>query len=156
MLRPVTSLDEMAKRGKSWKLLATVVSKRSDGKCRLKGKTMNPRYVNIRRSLCLLPLAVLCWTILMASVCCGESEAVTTATEELRKIPDLELWVSADDLSGSEGATVTKWPDRTTHHWDLTAAGGKHTLALRAINGRAAVWFDGKQNGQDAAHTARC
>ena len=78
-----------------------------------------------------------------------EGKAATTATEELRKIPDLELWVSADDLSGGEGATVTKWPDRTAHHWDLTSAGGKHTLALRAINGRPAVWFDGSQNGKD-------
>ena len=37
------------------------------------------------------------------------------------------------------------------HHWDLKAAGGKHTLALRAINGRPAVWFDGKQNGKSAS-----
>ena len=80
----------------------------------------------------------------------GEGKAATAAPEELRKIPDLELWVSADDLSGGEGATVAKWPDRTAHHWDLASAGGKHTLALRAINGRPAVWFDGSQNGKNA------
>ena len=110
---------------------------------------MNSGYVSIPQSLYRLARAVLCGATVMTSVAFGESKAVTPATEELRKIPNLELWVAADDLSGGEGATVTKWPDRTAHGWDLTAAGGKHTLALRAINGRPAVWFDGSQNGKD-------
>ena len=110
---------------------------------------MNPGYVNVPQSLYRLALVVLCGATVMTSVSYGESNAAPSATAELRKIPNLELWVSADDLSGGEGATVTKSPDRTAHHWDLTAAGGKHTLALRAINGRPAVWFDGSQNGKD-------
>ena len=77
-----------------------------------------------------------------------EGKAATTVPEELRKIPNLELWVSADDLSGGEGATVTKWPDRTSHHWHFTPAGGKHTLSLKGINGKPAVHFDGSQNGK--------
>ena len=76
---------------------------------------MNSGYVSIPQSLYRLALAVLCGATVITSVAFGESKAVTTATEELRKIPNLELWVSADDLSGGEGATVTKWPDRTAH-----------------------------------------
>ena len=115
----------------------------------MKGKAMNPGYVNVPQSLYRLALAVLCGATVMTSVSFGEGNAAPSATAELRKIPNLELWVSADDLSGGEGATVTKWPDRTAHHWNLTSAGGKHTLALRAINDRPAVWFDGGQNGKD-------
>ncbi len=110
---------------------------------------MNLGNLNLSQSLYRLALQVLCGVMLTTPVARGEDNTLTTATAELRKIPDLELWVSADDLPGGEGATVTKWPDRTPHHWDLTAAAGKHTLAMRGINGRPAVWFDGRENGKD-------
>jgi lysophospholipase L1-like esterase len=92
--------------------------------------------------------------VIFAQAVAAALAAETTATAAVRKIPDLNLWISADDLSGSEGAPVTKWPDRTAHHWDLTAAGGKHRLALRVINGRPAVWFDGKLHGKDRPFSA--
>jgi lysophospholipase L1-like esterase len=111
---------------------------------------MNRRHASIPQSVCHFALVAICGAMLTTSVVSGQGKAETTIMEDVRKIPDLEFWVSAEDLSGGEGVAVTKWPDRTSHHWDLAAAGGTHTLTLKAINGRPAVWFDGKQNGKDS------
>jgi hypothetical protein len=112
-------------------------------------KTMNFGSKSRCQSLSILAVSVLCTPILMISASCTDNKALAAATEEIRKIPDMELWVSADDLPAKEGATVTKWPDRTSNHWDLTSAGGIHTLALHGMNERPALHFDGKQNGKD-------
>ena len=99
------------------------------------------------RTVSILAVSVLCVVVLTCGVARADDKAVAAAAAEVRKIADAELWVSADDLAGDEGATVDKWPDRTSHHWDLTSAGGKHTLAPHGMNGHPAVHFDGSQNG---------
>lgn len=99
------------------------------------------------------------WTACFAAIVLGgplaviaaaaDEDKATMTADELKKIPDLELWVAAEDLKGKDGDAVMKWPDRTSHHWDLTSAGGKHTLALTAMNDKPAIHFDGSQNGKD-------
>lgn len=79
----------------------------------------------------------------------GQADKANVTADEVTQIPDLELWVAAEDLKGTEGDAVTKWSDRTSHHWDLTSAGGNQTLALQGINGKMAVHFDGSQNGKN-------
>jgi lysophospholipase L1-like esterase len=110
---------------------------------------VNCETIRLLRSRVLLAAAALCHAVVIASVCCGQDQAVTMIPEDPGKIAGLELWVSAEDLTGGEGAAVTTWPDRTSHHWDLKAVGGKHTLALTVMNGKPGVHFDGSQNGKN-------
>ncbi len=57
----------------------------------------------------------------------------------------LELWFNADDQSYADGAPVTKWTDDSGNGRDLTAfdAGAAPTYRANAINGHAAIEFDG-------------
>ena len=55
----------------------------------------------------------------------------------------------ADDISGANGDPVGTWPDAVGSN-DATASGSSRpTLSLNAINGKAAVVFDGVDDGME-------
>lgn len=62
-------------------------------------------------------------------------------------LPNLELWLDASTLSGSDGSTVTSWPDASGNARNAAAAGGSFgnagTLLAAGINSRNAVRFNG-------------
>ncbi len=62
-------------------------------------------------------------------------------------LPNLELWLDGSTLSGSNGSTVTSWPDASGNARDAAAAGGSFgnagTLLTSGINSKNAVRFNG-------------
>src|SRR4051812_40132507 len=57
----------------------------------------------------------------------------------------LQLWYEANTESQTNGATVTRWRDKSGFSRDLTAASSANGAKFRtnAVNGRAAMEFDG-------------
>lgn len=61
-----------------------------------------------------------------------------------RSIPDLALWLAADQLALADGDPVTTWADRSGNANDATGAGGtRPTYHTGVIAGRPVVRFDG-------------
>lgn len=59
---------------------------------------------------------------------------------------NLELWLDGSTLSGSDGSTVTTWPDLSGNARDAAANGGGYsagTLLAAGMNGKNAVRFNG-------------
>lgn len=60
-------------------------------------------------------------------------------------LPDLKLWLVADNVSGSDGDAVTTWTDSSGNGNDATqgTAANKPTIQVAEVNGHRAVLFDG-------------
>jgi hypothetical protein len=60
----------------------------------------------------------------------------------------LQLWYEANTASYGDGQSVTRWPDQSGNHRDLTAfdSGAAATMRKNALNGRAAIEFDGSNS----------
>lgn len=61
----------------------------------------------------------------------------------------LRLWLQADDLALTNGAGVSVWRDQSGQGHDLSqgVTNGRPTYEAGALNGRAAVHFDGTNDG---------
>ena len=70
---------------------------------------------------------------------------VPQATEPPESIANLVLWLDASVLGLNNGAPVASWADRSAAPWVASqgTAGSRPTYYSTAINGRAAVRFDG-------------
>ena len=85
----------------------------------------------------------------------GSQSASSQATAVVTQAPSgsatppvtagLQLWFDADSLADADGAGVTTWPDGSGFGRDLSAfaAGQAPTMRRGAVNGRAALEFDG-------------
>lgn len=72
------------------------------------------------------------------------SAGVVAIPHEISAIPDLQMWLAADDLALSNSSTVTTWFDRTKYHNDVTPiSGGTQYVLSDGINGRPTVVFTG-------------
>ena len=86
----------------------------------------------------------------------GESKAAPSATAELRKIPNLELWVSRT-ICPAARARRSRSGRTAPPIIGPYVSRGKAYSGAGAINGRPAVWFDGSQNGKDPrSDSGRC
>jgi hypothetical protein len=74
----------------------------------------------------------------------GGSTSASAAAPTPPVTAGLQLWFEADTETAADGATVSTWADKSGFARNLTAqAGGEATMRRNAVNGRAAVEFNG-------------
>lgn len=66
-------------------------------------------------------------------------------------LPNVELWLRADDLAGADGSSVSSWEDRIAGYNFVQATGSKQpklytSTAARLIGGQPVVTFDGSDD----------
>ncbi|MDX6465146.1 MAG: large repetitive protein [Gaiellaceae bacterium] len=74
----------------------------------------------------------------------GGSTAASAAAANPPVTAGLQLWFEADTETAADGAPVSAWADKSGFARNLTAQpGGEATMRRNAVNGRAAVEFNG-------------
>lgn len=66
---------------------------------------------------------------------------------------NLILWMDANNITGTNGSTITTWTDASGYNHNFGAGNGA-TLAKPAQNGNSALTFDGNSNYFERAYTA--
>lgn len=65
----------------------------------------------------------------------------------------LVLWLDANAVSGSNGASITNWPDKSGYGYNFSGGNGA-TLTKPATNGKAALTFNGTSHYFERTYTA--
>lgn len=96
-----------------------------------------------RRGRRLLPLLLIALGLMVGLMAPGAASAAPSATPPVTS--GLQLWYEADTTPYPDGAAVTSWADKSGFGRTLSAfdAGAAPVMRRGAVNGRAAVEFDG-------------
>ncbi|OEK08922.1 hypothetical protein A8C32_14635 [Flavivirga aquatica] len=66
---------------------------------------------------------------------------------------NLVLWLNADDITGTNGSTITNWTDSSGNNYDFTVGNGA-TFNTATVNGYPAFNFDGTNDYFERAFTS--
>jgi hypothetical protein len=92
---------------------------------------------------------ILAFVLVIAPIVVGVSTQAGRAVSATPPVTaGLQLWYEADSATDSDGAAVTRWPDKSGLGRDLTASDSGAAAVMRrgTLNGRAALEFNGSNS----------